>query len=92
MKIFSELPTGAMAALLAGWGNHNPYIHWEEHKGSEAEPWVSLFGPYEGPNADWYGHQVNFCLEPTFQHWLRWAAERKQSEIASAIKDALGFK
>lgn len=88
----SPLPTGAMAALLAGWTAHDPSIHWEEFKGHEAKPWVALFGPHEGPNADWFGRQCNFNLEPVFQLWLNWSADRKQREIASAIQKALGLK
>lgn len=86
----SEPPKGVMAALLAGWSGHNPTIYWvgalPDHK-----PWVSLWGPREGPNADWRGISCNFDLEPELISWLQWAAADKQREICRSIQKALGL-
>lgn len=88
----SELPSGVMAALLAGWVGHDPVIHQQIFVAREGKKWVSLFAPHDGPNADWFGEQANFELEPIFEEWLQLAADRKQREIASAIMKALGLK
>lgn len=89
-KVRSSLPKGVMAALLAGWTAHNPTIHWEKSR-ENAKPWVALWAPHDGPNADWNGHQLNFDLEPVFIQWLGWAAEGKRFEIRQAIQNALGI-